>query len=73
MKQSPREPENDGMSAAHTVRLPRFLVSEAVGLGDIVKRITSAAGLQSCAQCERRAAHLNRWLRFAPPGGREER
>ena len=53
--------------ARHHVRLPRFLVNEPVGLGQVVKRITRAAGVEPCAPCERRAARLDRWLRIEPP------
>jgi hypothetical protein len=50
----------------HTVRLPRFLVPEPTGLGDAVKRITTAAGVRPCGGCEQRAARLNQWLQFGP-------
>jgi hypothetical protein len=51
----------------HQVRLPRFLVSEPIGLGQVVKRITSAAGVEPCAPCEQRATRLDRWLQIEPP------
>ncbi len=41
------------------VRLPGFLVDEPVGLGDVVKRATSAVGIKPCGGCARRAAQLN--------------
>jgi hypothetical protein len=47
------------------VRLPGFITDEDVGLGDVIKRITSAVGLQPCGGCERRAAALNRWVAFS--------
>ena len=46
------------------VRLPGFLIDDNVGLGDVVKRATSAVGFRSCLPCEQRAAALNRWLMF---------
>lgn len=46
------------------VRLPGFISDEQVGLGDVVKRITYAAGIQPCGGCGRRAAALNRWVVF---------
>ena len=49
---------------SHRVRLPGFLVEEEVGLGDVIKSATYAIGIKSCAGCERRAAALNRWVRF---------
>lgn len=50
----------------HHMRLPRFIVHEPVGAGQVVKRVTSAVGVKPCAPCERRAAHLDRWLRIEP-------
>ncbi len=51
----------------HRVRLPGFLVEEEIGLGDVIKRATSAVGIRPCSGCERRAAALNRWLVFSGP------
>jgi hypothetical protein len=42
------------------VRLPGFLVTEEVGLGDAVKRVTTALGVAPCGGCRRRAESLNR-------------
>ncbi|WP_157249229.1 hypothetical protein [Nonomuraea typhae] len=47
------------------VRLPGFVNDEDIGLGDVVKRVTRAAGFRPCRGCEERAATLNRWLRFS--------
>jgi hypothetical protein len=49
----------------HHVRLPRFVTDEDVGLGDVVKRVIYAAGIEPCSGCEQRAAILNRWLVFS--------
>lgn len=49
----------------HRVRLPGFVSDEDVGLGDVVKRATYAAGVKPCGGCERRAAALNRWVVFS--------
>ena len=54
-------------AAAHTVRLPKFLVKDKVGLGQMVKRVTNSVGVRPCAPCEQRAGRLDQWLRFAPP------
>lgn len=57
---------------AHTIRLPGFVdVDQEVGLGDVIKRATSRAGINPCAGCRRRAAALNRWMTFtrSPRGG----
>jgi hypothetical protein len=52
---------------SHRVRLPGFLVEveENVGLGDVIKRATSAVGLKPCGGCARRASALNRWVVFS--------
>jgi hypothetical protein len=47
------------------VRLPGFLVEEEIGLGDAIKRATSAVGIRPCGGCEKRAAALNRWFVFS--------
>ncbi len=49
---------------AHRVRLPGFLIEDEIGLGDVIKRVTSAVGIQPCGGCEQRAAALNRWMIF---------
>jgi hypothetical protein len=46
--------------AAFRARLPHQLVDETAGLGDVIKRVTSAAGITPCGGCEQRAAWLNR-------------
>lgn len=52
------------------VRLPGFVNDADIGVGDVVKRVTSAVGLRPCRGCERRAAALNRrWV----ISGRNER
>lgn len=49
----------------HRVRLPGFITDEDIGLGDVIKRATSAVGVRPCDDCARRAALLNRWLVFS--------
>jgi hypothetical protein len=46
------------------VRLPGFVADDDVGLGDVVKRVTSTLGIRPCGGCERRAAALNSWFVF---------
>jgi hypothetical protein len=46
------------------MRLPGFIRDEDIGLGDMIKRATSAIGIRPCGSCEQRAATLNRWLTF---------
>jgi hypothetical protein len=55
---------DQGESTPRRVRLPGFIVHEEIGLGDVVKRVTSYMGIQPCGGCERRAAALNRWMVF---------
>jgi hypothetical protein len=53
---TPRQP--------HRVRLPGFVSGEEIGLGDVIKRVTHAVGVEACGGCQRRAAALNQWLVF---------
>jgi hypothetical protein len=59
--------DNAVKSSRHRLRLPRFVVAEPVGLGQAIKRITSAAGVKPCGSCGRRAETLDAWLRIEPP------
>ena len=56
---------NDRKRAAYEIRLPGFMAGRGIGLGDVVKRATSAAGFRPCGGCNRRAEALNRWLSFS--------
>jgi hypothetical protein len=49
----------------HRIRLPGFLIDEEIGLGDVVKRVTYVMGIKPCSGCEKRAAALNRLVRFS--------
>jgi hypothetical protein len=33
-------------------------------LGEVIKKVTYVMGIKHCAGCEKRAAGLNRWVRF---------
>jgi hypothetical protein len=48
------------------VRLPGFILNEDVGLGDVIKRATSAIGIKPCGPCAERAARLNRRIVLSP-------
>jgi hypothetical protein len=48
----------------YRMRLPGFVTGKEVGLGDVIKRATSAVGIRACAGCERRGAALNRLFVF---------
>lgn len=52
----------------HRVRLPGFITDEQIGLGDAVKRATSAVGIRPCGPCTARAERLNGWLVFSGRG-----
>jgi hypothetical protein len=64
-KNSP-EGSGEDQQTGHRISLPGFLVEKEIGLGDIIKRTTSAFGIKPCADCEKRAAILNKWLFFGP-------
>lgn len=51
------------------VRIPVPGVSEAVGLGDVVAKVTKAVGIKPCVPCAKRRARLNRLIQF---GGRRK-
>jgi hypothetical protein len=40
----------------YRVRIPGFNINEDIGPSDVIKRLTSAAGIRPCGGCERRAA-----------------
>jgi hypothetical protein len=41
-------------------------LKEEIGAGDVVKAVTTAAGIKPCGGCQKRAAALNNALRFTP-------
>ena len=49
----------------HKIRLPGFITENEIGLGDVIKRVTSAVGINPCGGCEQRAALFNNWLVFS--------
>ena len=45
------------------VRLPHaFMKEDEIGLGELVKRMTRAAGIAPCGGCEKRAYAMDQWL-----------
>jgi hypothetical protein len=62
--------ENENKGQLFQVRLPGFVSDDQIGLGDAIKRATSAFGIQTCGSCTRRAAVLNRWMVFTGRGSR---
>jgi hypothetical protein len=61
MNESTTKDENTG---PRRVRLPGFVKDEEIGLGDAIKRVTYAFGVQPCGGCQQRAAALNRFMVF---------
>jgi hypothetical protein len=48
-----------GVRQPREIRIPGFLSEDEIGLGDAVKRLTSAFGIRPCGACEKRARALN--------------
>jgi hypothetical protein len=59
------QPGDKSTREPYRVRLPGFISDEDIGLGDLIKRATSAMGVRPCGGCERRAAALNRGVSFS--------
>jgi hypothetical protein len=55
-----RSESNSDGRPPYRVRLPGFVSTEDVGLGDIVNRVTSRVGIRPCRGCQRRQGALNR-------------
>ncbi len=58
--------------AKPVLRIPAPVKGEK-GLGDVIKNITSAIGIDPCRGCRQRAATLNRWVGFTPIGRQGQR
>jgi len=58
------DPAAPGGGGPHRMRLPGFIRDEEIGLGDVVKRVTTAMGVRPCGGCQKRAQALNRWMVF---------
>ncbi|MGH3428409.1 MAG: hypothetical protein ACRDQZ_12720 [Mycobacteriales bacterium] len=63
-KQLPDHPVSQASPGPHRVRLPGFIIDEDVGLGDVIKKATSIAGIRPCGGCAGRAGRLNNWMVF---------
>ena len=57
----------------YRIRLPGFITETETGLGDVIKRATSVAGIRPCGGCEQRAAMMNRWVVFSGPASKMTR
>jgi hypothetical protein len=62
--QENKEPVGKTERQPYRIHLPGFIKEEEIGLGDAIKKVTYAMGIKPCAGCEKRAAALNRWMRF---------
>lgn len=63
-EQTKAKPVGPNEHRRYRARLPGFIGDEEVGLGNVIKRVTSVFGIRPCSACERRAATLNHWLVF---------
>jgi len=53
------------------IPVPFRMNQPPVGLGDVVKRVTTAVGFRPCGGCQKRAQALNRLVQFTgKPRGR---
>ncbi len=57
---NPSAPEPE---AGFRLRFPHLL-KEEIGLGDVVKKVTTAVGIKPCSACQKRAELLNGWMKF---------
>jgi hypothetical protein len=64
MTHTPDSARDSKSRQPRVVRLPGFVTDEPVGLGDLVKRATSAVGVRPCGGCAHRADALNRTIAF---------
>lgn len=65
-----RGDDNERPARTFRIRLPGFAVEDEVGLGDAIKRVTYALGIEPCSGCEQRAAALNRRIVLSPTSRR---
>lgn len=63
-------PADERSDRRSPLRLPVLSGGEDRGLGDVVKRATTALHVRPCGGCERRAQALNRWVVLTPRGPR---
>ena len=46
------------------IRIPLRMQQPTIGLGDVVKRLTTSVGFRPCSGCQKRAEALNRMVQF---------
>jgi hypothetical protein len=59
-----QEPQEQPRQEPRRVRLPGFLIEEEIGLGQVIKRATTAVGIRPCAGCAQRAKAIDRRITF---------
>jgi hypothetical protein len=64
-EKSKSSPPEENSRQPIRIRLPGFITEEEIGLGDVIKRVTTTSGIRPCGGCGQRAAALNRWLVFS--------
>ena len=60
----PGAPQEERANQPYHMRLPGFISDDEMGLGEVIKRITTAVGIKPCDGCTRRVAALNAWFVF---------
>jgi hypothetical protein len=58
-------PSTPGEPIRLRIRLPGGVVRDEIGLGALLARMTAAAGIPPCADCEKRAAALDHLVVFS--------
>lgn len=46
------------------IRVPFRMQQPTIGLGDVVKRVTTSIGFRPCSACQKRAEALNKMVQF---------
>jgi hypothetical protein len=49
-----------------SLSLPKFIITESIGLGRVVTRVTKAIGIRQCGGCAEREKRLDDMFRFIP-------
>ncbi|TFZ11488.1 hypothetical protein C6Y54_18115 [Bacillus cereus] len=57
--------EDKSKHPPYRVKLPGLITEGEIGLGDVIKHITSTVGIQPCDGCNKRADKLNSWITFS--------
>jgi len=66
--QKPGPATNKNSPPKYRVPLPGFVSQKEIGLGSVIKSLTSAVGIKPCEACKKRAAALNARIVFGNNG-----